>query len=256
MVLITILSILATPLAARTYTVTPRLYRVVYADEADINEKELVRELSAMNVTTPYSPASFGPLVASVINRIEEYSAVTRAEFTCDLNALVSDRCAARRVVIYSMMDGAKGARSSSNTSLVPLDQWDITKRYGVLPLRAGYSCEVTQLRYDGKWRLDPAEVRCKSVRSNEWIVEVVVKPPPTLLPEEQNGLIIRLSKALYDALDAVVDERLVSYRAEKARQEKKIATLPIYVQMSFATRVDYELELIVREAMGNENPR
>src|SRR5262245_27970818 len=108
LVLITILSFLSMPLASRTYTVTPRLYRVVYADEADVNEKELVRELSAMNVATPYSPASFGPLVASVINRIKEYSAVTRADFTCDLNALISNRCAARRVVIYSMKDGEK----------------------------------------------------------------------------------------------------------------------------------------------------
>lgn len=233
---------------ARNYTVTPILYKVVYADQVNVDETELIDELPAFSLRTPVSKSQLQALTRSVVKELGRYAAADRKAFTCDLDTLAAGRCRAKRVVVYSVQDGAKGARSIAGGNLAPLSQWDITRRYVILPLLGGYQCDQARLRYDAqqkRWTLDPPSVSCTRDPLNEWVVLVRIKTPATLRAEEASALKDRLRALANESLDASSEKKLVSHAGALERLERSIAASPM-VQRALAVDVDFYLDLVV----------
>jgi hypothetical protein len=238
-----LIALIGMPLAAREYTIEPRLHRAVYLNGVGVEKKELVRVLPSFRVRTPFRSAALKPFVSNVIREIRKFNAASRPAFTCDLDAILSGECQARELVIYQIVGGGKTADTIAGRSLAPLSQWDITKRYSLLPIRVGYTCSTASLRYDGNWRLAPPTVTCSEARADPWVIQTDVKPEAELLEEERDGLIERLAAAVENAIEANGDRHFVAQEKELAR---KISSTPIGAQISRSVSIHYVLELVV----------
>jgi hypothetical protein len=220
------------------YTVKTELWEVLYHGD-DPGMTERIVTLDPVKVADS-SPNGFEQLAGSIAKSIQTYTAKSRPTFSASLDDFTNKSGPIKKVILYEVQaQGVKGSGLRNVGSFDLTATLDKAKVYALLPILAGYDCDLVNLAYSrGGWVLQSSHgtqeltaSSCQARKFDNWIVEVKVTSEAAAKGEE-------IKRELYDAIDALGQARykqLESFRQEEGTVAERNSHIPPGAQVALS---------------------
>jgi len=218
--------------------VKAELWEVLYHGD-DPGMTERIVTLEPVKVADS-SPNGFEQLAGSIAKSIQIYTDKSKPTLTAGLDDFTSKSGLIKKVILYEVQaQGVKGSGFRNVGSFDLTATLDKAKVYALLPILAGYDCDLVNLAYSkGSWILQNPQgtqeitaTSCQARKFDKWIVEVKVASNAATKEEE-------IKRELYDAIDALGRARykqLESFRQEEGNVAERNSHIPPGAQVALS---------------------